>query len=700
MNRASSRLPDETLVQIAGRIAHLGGFIVDLTADVVFWSNEVCDIYDVPHGTTMSPMATLAFYPPEWRPRATRVYLDCAERGIAFDEEVQILSATGKRKWIRATAHAVFDDAGKVVRLEGALQDIDAAKHADNERRILANRLTTTLESITDGVVMVDREWRFTFINSVAERLLHSPRDVVLGMNIWDRFPEAVGTRYYNEYHRAIADNVSTMFEEYYPPLDLWTEIRAYPSEEGLVIYFLDIRERKLAQDKIHALAYYDKLTGLPNRELLLARLEEAVAANREQARYRALLIIDLDNFKSINDTRGHEKGDQLLLLVAARLRALVTQSDLVARFGGDEFIIVLDDLGPDHTGAELAARRSAEQLLTCFAASFDIDGIAQYSTASIGVTVFDGEPLNPDELLKRADLAMYQAKAAGRNGYAMFTPDIAARLADRVALEDDLRRGLSSGQFLLHYQPLAEVSGVMTGVEALVRWNHPTRGLVPPNDFIAPAEESGLILPLGQWVMHTACSLLASWSNDPATAHLTMAVNVSAHQLHRPDFVAQVMSVLAATGAPPQRLKLELTESLLVNDVEGTIAKMHELKAAGVRFSLDDFGTGYSSLSYLYRLPLSQLKIDKSFIRDATGGQQGAAIAHTILALGRALRLSVLAEGVETREQLAFVAGAGCAEFQGYLYSRPLAPAALGEFIASANHAPGASRQRIHIEQ
>ncbi len=685
MSHATPRLPDETLAQIAGRIAHLGGFIVDLPSNRVFWSDEVCDIYGVPHGTSPSPPDTLSYYPPEWRARATQVYRDCAERGVAFDVEVQILSAQGVRKWIRASAEAVLDDAGTPIRIEGAIQDIDAAKHADHERRILANRLTTTLESITDGVVMLDRQWRFTFINSVGERLLHCPRAEVLGMNIWDRFPEAVGSRFYEEYHKAVANHSSAAFEEYYAPLDLWVEIRAYPSEEGLAIYFLDIRERKLAQDKIHALAYYDKLTGLPNRELLLARLDEAVAANRELQRYRALLIIDLDNFKSINDTRGHEKGDQLLLLVAERLRHCVTQSDMVARFGGDEFVIVLDDLGPEPGAAERAARRAGDQLLACFSASFDIDGIAQYSSASIGITVFDGEAFSPDELLKRADLAMYQAKASGRNCYAMYSEEIASRLSDRVALEDDLRRGLTTGQFLLHYQPLAEVGGVMTGVEALVRWNHPVRGLVPPNDFIAPAEESGLILPLGQWVMHTACTLLASWAGDPATAHLTMAVNVSAHQLHRPDFVAQVMTVLAATGASPHRLKLELTESLLVNDVEGTIAKMAELKAAGVRFSLDDFGTGYSSLSYLYRLPLSQLKIDKSFVRDAIGGQQGAAIAHTILALGRALRLSVLAEGVETPEQHAFIANAGCAEFQGYLYSRPLAPQALAEFIAAA---------------
>jgi diguanylate cyclase (GGDEF)-like protein/PAS domain S-box-containing protein len=688
MSTSQPRLPDETLVQIAGRIAHLGGWIADLESARTFWSDEVCDILDVPHGTSPNVDEALAYYPPEWRARVRQMLDACIADGIGFDEELQIVSARGKRKWVRVTAEAVYGAAGAVARVQGAFQDITESKHADTHRRILAARLTNTLESITDGVVMLDREWRFTFINGTAERLLHCPRDEVLGMNIWQRFPEAVGGTYYTEYHRAVHDNCSVAFVEHYAPLELWTEIRAYPSEEGLAIYFLDISERKATEARIHALAYYDKLTGLPNRELLLTHLEQALAANRAEAHYRALLIVDLDNFKSINDTRGHDKGDLLLQRVAQRVQGCLEPGDLLARFGGDEFVILLGDLGREREPAQRRASAAAERLLVCFEAGFDIAGIDQFSTASIGVTLFDGEPLSPEDLLQHADLAMYQAKAAGRNAYALYAPELQARLRDRVALEADLRQGLSSGHFLLHYQPLAEVDGRMTGVEALVRWNHPTRGLVPPNDFIAPAEESGLILPLGQWVMRTACDLLARWANDPASAHLTMAVNVSAHQLHRPDFVAQVLEVLAASGAPPARLKLELTESLLVNDVEGTIAKMAQLKQAGVRFSLDDFGTGYSSLSYLHRLPLSQLKIDKSFVRDALGGQQGAAIAHTILALGKALKLTVLAEGVETPEQLAFIGSAGCAEYQGFLYSRPLPEAALAAFIAARQQA------------
>jgi diguanylate cyclase (GGDEF)-like protein/PAS domain S-box-containing protein len=682
MSHDNPRLPDETLVHMAGRLALLGGWIADLPADRVFWSDAVCDILDVAHGTSPTIAESFSYLPPEWRARARQMFAACADAGTGFDEELQALSALWRRKWVRVTAEAVYGAGGAVVRVQGAFQDITEAKHADYERRILANRLTAALESITDAVVMLDREWRFTFINGTAERLLHCPRDEVMGMNIWERFPEAEGGTYHAQYHRAVRENCSVAFVEHYEPLGLWTEIRAYPSEEGLAIYFLDISERKATEAHIHALAYYDKLTGLPNRERFVTQVQQAIAANAAGARFRALLIIDLDNFKSINDTRGHDKGDLLLQLVAQRVRAAVAEADVVARFGGDEFAILLDDLGGERAPALAHAGAAAARLLACFDAGFDIAGIDQYSTASIGVTLFDGAPVSPDELLQRADLAMYHTKSAGRNAYALYSPELQARLIDRVALEADLRQGLSSGHFLLHYQPLAEVDGRMTGVEALVRWNHPTRGLVPPNDFIGPAEESGLILPLGQWVMRTACELLARWAGHAATDHLTMAVNVSAHQLHRPDFVAQVTQVLAATGARPERLKLELTESLLVNDVEGTIAKMAQLKLAGVRFSLDDFGTGYSSLSYLHRLPLFQLKIDKSFVRDALGGQQGAAIAHTILALGRALKLSVLAEGVETPEQLAFVGAAGCSEYQGFLYSRPLAEAALTAFI------------------
>lgn len=550
----------------------------------------------------------------------------------------------------------------------------------------LAARLTNTLESITDAFIMLDRNWRFTYLNTDAERLLSTTREEVLGLKIWDKFPEAVGGKFYQEYHKAVAQNCTVSFEEYYAPLDLWVEIRAYPSEEGLAIYFADIAARKAAEAEIHELAFFDKLTSLPNRQLLLNRLEHAMSMCKRANSAGAVLFIDLDNFKSINDTRGHDKGDMLLKQVAVRLKGAVRSSDTVARIGGDEFVILLENLGSTNDEVALHAKRVAEVVIDSFNEPFDIAEQQQYSTCSIGLAIFDQQTVSFDDVLKGADLAMYQAKAAGRNTMSFFSVDMQARITKRVALESDLRAALEKREFLVYYQPQINAGGSMVGAEALVRWNNPTRGLVSPIDFIPIAEDTGLIVPLGRWVMKTACELLAKWEKRSKTAMLTVAVNVSAQQFRRPDFVEQVLLVLEETGANPKRLKLELTESLLINDIEGTILKMNALKQAGILFSLDDFGTGYSSLSYLHRLPLDQLKIDQSFIRDALRDDNAAVIARTILALGKALNLNVIAEGVETAAHHAFIRKEGCQEYQGYLFSKPLPELELEDFIAAIN--------------
>ncbi|MBV6322196.1 putative bifunctional diguanylate cyclase/phosphodiesterase [Duganella violaceipulchra] len=539
--------------------------------------------------------------------------------------------------------------------------------------------LTATLESISDAVLMLDRSWNIRYMNGNAERLLKVQRHEVVGKNVWTVFPEAVDGPYYRAYHMAVETNSLVEFEEHYAPLDLWTEIRAYPSQQGVTIYFRDISERKAIEAQIHNMAFYDKLTGLPNRQLLLDRAGHALSLGH----LGAMLFIDLDNFKTINDTRGHDKGDMLLQLVAARLRAEVRECDTVARFGGDEFIVLLEDLGSTENDVARVAQDIALKIVRAFAEPFDIEGMEQYSTPSIGITVFSGACGSVDEVLKRADLAMYQAKAAGRNTVSFFDPTMQARVSARAALEADMRRALGNDEFVLHYQPLMSVDGTMAGVEALVRWKHPQRGLVPPAEFIPVAEESNLILPLGRWVMREAGSRLAQWSGDTRTAGLEIAVNVSAAQFHRPDFVEHVLEVLAQTGARADRLRLELTESLLLKDVEGTVGKMQQLRAAGVSFALDDFGTGYSSLSYLHRLPLDQLKIDRSFIWSAVKEDSGAAIVRIIVLLGKALNMSVLAEGVETQEQLNFVIAEGCQYYQGYIFSKPLPEPELLTIIA-----------------
>ena len=456
-----------------------------------------------------------------------------------------------------------------------------------------------------------------------------------------------------------------------------WHMSNAIPNREpdGSVVshgFTMDITDRKRSEQEIERLAFYDALTGLPNRRLLLDRLQRSIAACQRSKNLGALLFIDLDNFKDLNDTLGHDMGDQLLAQVATRLVRSVREADTVARFGGDEFVVMLESLAPDVQSAASQTETIADKLLASLNQPFALDGGQHYSTPSIGITLFGDERLTVDELLKRADLAMYQAKAAGRNTQRFFDPDMQAAVNARSNLEADLRQGLARGELLVHYQPVVNHQSQLLGAEALVRWRHPERGMISPGDFIPLAEQTGLILPLGQYVLQTACEQLQRWSQHASTAQLTVAVNVSARQFRQPDFVAQVLQTLQNHQADPHKLKLELTESLLLGDIEDTIVRMEQLKSEGVGFALDDFGTGYSSLSYLKRLPLDQVKIDQSFVRDVLTDPNDAAIVRTILALAKSLDLQVVAEGVETVGQLTFLRLHGCEAFQGYLFGRP----------------------------
>jgi diguanylate cyclase (GGDEF)-like protein/PAS domain S-box-containing protein len=434
-----------------------------------------------------------------------------------------------------------------------------------------------------------------------------------------------------------------------------------------------DITEHKRVEAEIERLAFYDLLTGLPNRRLLLDRLRLALPACARRHDHGALLFLDLDNFKIINDTQGHHMGDALLQQVAERLSRCVRQIDTVARLGGDEFVVMLEELSSDAEEAATQVEAVGKKILASLNQPFRLAGQDHSSTPSIGVALFSDQLQDVDELLKRADMAMYQAKSAGRNTLRFFDPHMQAAATARAALEVDLRLGLQRGELVLYYQPVVDVQRRITGVEALVRWRHPQRGLVSPGEFIPVAEQSGLILPLGQRVLESACRQLVAWRDSPATQKLSVAVNVSARQFRHPEFASQILTLLRQTGANPYRLKLELTESLLLSDLEDAIVKMTELRSIGVSFALDDFGTGYSSLSYLKRLPLDQLKIDQSFVRDVLTDPNDAAIARTILTLAQSLDLAVVAEGVETNGQWQFLLKNGCKAFQGYLFGRPV---------------------------
>jgi diguanylate cyclase (GGDEF)-like protein/PAS domain S-box-containing protein len=454
--------------------------------------------------------------------------------------------------------------------------------------------------------------------------------------------------------------------------------VSAVHDEQGqvthCVVTLTDISQRKAAEEQIRSLAFNDALTRLPNRRLLMDRLAQIMVSSHRHTRHIALMFIDLDNFKTINDTLGHNMGDLLLVQVAQRLTDCMREGDTVARLGGDEFVVMLEDLSENAQEAAQQAETVGEKILDVLNVSYLLGADTYRSTPSIGVTLFSGDTHESmDEPLKRADMAMYQAKAAGRNTLRFFDPQMQSNVITRAALEKDLHDALQKNQLLLHYQIQVLGGNRLMGAEALVRWLHPVRGLISPAEFIPLAEETGLILPLGQWVLHAACTQLAAWAHQPEMAYLSVSVNVSARQFRHPDFVAHVLAALGSTGANPSLLKLELTESMLLDNVEDMVLKMTALKSRDVGFSLDDFGTGYSSLSCLKRLPLDQLKIDQGFVRDILEDPNDAAIAKMVVALADSMGLAVIAEGVETEAQRVSLAEHGCHAYQGFLFSCPL---------------------------
>lgn len=912
------------------RIAHVGTWEFQVESNKLIWSDETCRIMGIDSDGFDGDVTTyLSVAHPDDRSIVLAVIGRSMHEPIVPEFEHRIIRPDGEVRQLRVRGAQFHDEDSNLV-VAGTVQDITENHATSAALQETSNKLFNTLENMTDAFYTVDREWRYTYLNMEAERIMQRPRAELLGKTIWEAFPPLCGTRFESEIRQAMEQNRSSAFEEFYVPYNTWKEVRIFPSSEGLTVYFTDISERKrleeieresaerfkvvakattdiiwdwdvktdrvwysegIAQvfgfspeefeggiqawasrihpderisvlagfyaamgtpwdswhdeyrfmrkdgsyadvrdhgificdsrgavlrvigskiditvqkqaevdrlqgearnrlqasllDKAHDaisvagidsrisywnrgaqrlfgwtpeeaigktktellivsgeeftigyqtvlqqgewtgevekrhkdghsvtveshltlvrdddgrplsvleietditqrkeaereilnLAFFDPLTRLPNRRLLLDRLRHALATCTRNGRTGALLFLDLDNFKSLNDTLGHDKGDMLLQQVARRLSTRVPRaSDTVARQGGDEFVVALEDLSDDQPEAAAQAEMVAEKLLAVFETPFQLDGHEHHTSPSIGVALFDKHMSNVDELLKRADLAMYQAKAVGGNTIRFFDVQMQTVVNARVELEADLRNGLQRHEFLLHYQRQTDSNGHTIGAEALVRWCHPRRNLVPPALFIPLAEETGLILQLGQWVLETACKQLVAWADKLETSHLTLAVNVSARQFRQPAFVEQVLELIERTGANPKKLKLELTESLLVANVENTVDNMNALKERGIGFALDDFGIGYSSLSYLKRLPLDQLKIDQSFVRDVLTDPNDAAIARTILALGHTLGLDVIAEGVESESQRAFLLQNGCRAYQGYLFGRPV---------------------------
>ncbi len=565
---------------------------------------------------------------------------------------------------------------GSIYALCGVSTDITERKR--QEERL---RLAATVFQSQESMLVTDTRLRILDVNQAFTEMTGHPREQVLGHTPRLLRSNLQGPSSYRAVRSAVKETGGWQGEIWArrasgDDFPAWLTVTAVRDEGGEVTHYvgtlLDISDRKLAEEEIRQLAFYDALTGLPNRRLMMDRLQHALASQVRQGRTGALLFIDLDHFKVLNDTLGHDVGDQLLRLIAQRLSGLVRKGDTLARLGGDEFLLILEDLSPQLTEAAAQAEAIGRKVLQAVQEPCTLAGQVHHGSCSVGIALFRDQP-SLEELLKRADLAMYQAKASGRHTLRFFDPAMQTAITQRVTLEVELREALRAGQFCVHYQPLVSATdGRLTGAEVLVRWQHPQRGLVPPGEFIAVAEHTGLIVPLGCWVLEQACVTLSYWARQPGLCDLTLAVNVSARQFHDVDFVPDLRQLILGTGAPATRLKLEITESLLIDDLDETAEKMAAIQALGVRFSLDDFGTGYSSLAYLKRLPLDQLKIDRSFVRDLITDDNDAAIARTIIALAHSLGLQVVAEGVETEAQRDALREMGCDACQGYLFGRP----------------------------
>jgi diguanylate cyclase (GGDEF)-like protein/PAS domain S-box-containing protein len=581
---------------------------------------------------------------------------------------------------IEVEVSAVAMRLGDTPVLFNSSRDITARKHAETRLRESEMRLRILIEQSPVGISFSRDGITFDVNARYAEMFGYRSAAEVLDTPYLDRIAprarsavrEIIERR--REGREAPSEYETVGLRRDGSEFPVFVSARRIVLEEGplTIACMLDFTERKQFEDRIRQLAFFDQLTRLPNRELLQDRLRQAISACARTGRHGALLQFGLDNFKSINETLGHAAGDALLQEVATRLAAEVRDGDTVARMGGDEFMVLLEDLGPQPWAAAAHAESFGLKIMRLLGSSQGSLGDQVHVSCSVGATLLPGHQMGAHDLIQQADIALNQAKEAGRNTLRFFDPNMQKLVSSRATLEGELRKAVGAGQFLLHYQPQVDGSGRCIGAEALLRWNHPVRGLVPPGEYIGLAEETQMILPIGEWVIDTACAQLAAWRDAPATRELTLAVNVSPLQFQQPQFAEQVRRAIARHGIEARRLKLELTETMLQGDVQKTVMTMRRLKEEGVQFSLDDFGTGYSSLQYLKQLPLDQLKIDQTFVRDIVTDPNDRAIVATIIAIARHLGLDVIAEGVETQAQLEVLRECGCSRYQGYLFGRP----------------------------
>jgi len=595
---------------------------------------------------------------------------------LPFKGELTFINEQGNTIWVMVSSEVLIIE-NKLLGAVTVFNDITNQKMKDDALRISATAFETQ-----DGIMITDPNGIILRVNKSFTRITGFTEEEAVGQTpkilrsnrqppqfyetLWTQLKQA--HFWQGEIWNKRKDGV--IFLE-------WLTITAVLDDQNAitnyVANFSDMTDRQQAQDEIEKLAFYDSLTDLPNRRLLKERLDQAVRYTKRSRQCGALFFIDLDNFKTLNDSKGHMVGDLLLQQVAERLKNAVREVDTIARLGGDEFVVLLENLGECKIDAVHQSEKMANTILKTFDDPFVLNGYSHHSSPSIGVEIVHPKNKGSDVILSHADLAMYQAKKQGRNTVRFFNPDMQINIEKMAELQSELRIAITNKELELYYQPQVDQFTHIIGAEALIRWKHPVKGFISPADFIPMAESSGLIIPIGDFVLLTACQTLVSWSKEEALKHINLSVNVSAKQFAEPNFVSKIIDLFTLTEANPNKLKLELTESLIISDVESTIQTMNELRDIGVRFSMDDFGTGYSSLSNIKRLPLAQLKIDQSFIRDLTEDPDDATIVKTIIAMSNTLNLEVVAEGVETIEQKEFLKQNNCLIYQGYLFSRPL---------------------------
>jgi diguanylate cyclase (GGDEF)-like protein/PAS domain S-box-containing protein len=571
----------------------------------------------------------------------------------------------GSLVWVRMHVFPVRDGAGRLLNHVGFLQDVTDAISAREAAERAHRRLEGVLESITDGCFSLDREWRFTYINPHGAAWLQRRPSDLIGKMIWHEFPEAVGSPLQRTYQRANATGRMAQCESYYEPLDLWVQARAFPTPDGLTVFFSDISARKEAEKQLIHLATHDSLTGLHNRYACLRALDAALVRAGDTGRAVGVLFIDLDRFKEVNDAYGHQAGDQALQEIGRRLSVFDSATTTVARISGDEFVIVLEDAGLDE------ARALAEVLLQRLALPIRAGGHKVTVGASIGIAL-DDQAQTPDDLLGNADAAMYAAKANGRHTYCVFSAEGSALHKERLQLRQEVFNALEQRQFVLYYQPQVSAgSGAVAGAEALIRWNHPRLGLLPPGVFLPMLEDTPAITAVGAWVCEEACRQSHEW--ELLGHRLQVAVNVSPRQLTDENLPQLLKNLVGRYGLAPERIKLEVTESMLMQDIDKAAHVLRLLRQDGFRIALDDFGTGYSNLSYLRRFPISTIKLDRSFVQEIEQDGRCLDIVNGVIALAKSLQLSVICEGIETEAQRHALHSTGCDMLQGYLIGKPM---------------------------